>query len=325
LHIPCILILENVDTSSATTFSNTKLRLATISYFHRLSGSENPCGHLTFLNLKSAARRRLSAITRDHTLTMERLFAHPSIGTHGVPTSVSDFVFTCILALMFDGCLRWDDISSPTYTDVVWGPDSLRLFRTETPRQIANGVGSGLTSLTTTSCLPASACSYACSNSFDARSQAPVAFHRRYFQLHDIPLSTDPPLPFDPALSLLLLVAEGHQLTVDNFTAFLPSPRSRIRYNAALTCLKSWAPYLGLDPSVLGAQSLLRGSASDHASMGLSDSQFASPSSWKHGQSSTALSSPPLLVTDNSLKSPLAPHFFYNDRGTSLALLLSFF
>ena len=165
MHIPCILILENVDTSSATTFSNTKLRLATISYFHRLSGSENPCVHPTFLNLKSAARRRLSAITRDHTLTMERLFAHPSIGTHGVPTSVSDFVFTCILALMFDGCLRWDDISSPTYTDVVWGPDSLRLFRTETPRQIANGVGSGLTSLTTTSCLPASACSYACSNS----------------------------------------------------------------------------------------------------------------------------------------------------------------
>ena len=160
---------------------------------------------------------------------------------------------------------------------------------------------------------------------FDARSQAPVAFRRRYFQLHDIPLSTDPPLPFDPALSLLLLVAEWHQLTVDNFTAFLPSPRSRIRYNAALTCLKSWAPYLGLDPSVLGAQSLLRGSASDHASIGLSDSQFASPSSWKHCQSSTALSSPPLLVTDNSLKSPLAPHFFYNDRGTSLALLLSFF
>ena len=256
---------------------------------------------------------------------MERLFAHPSIGTHEVPTSVSDFVFTCILALMFDGCLRWDDISSPTYTDVVGPrqPASVPHGNAQTDRQrrgqwayiiddhlLSPGFRLFLRMLERT---------------FDARSQAPVAFRRRYFQLHDIPLSTDPPLPFDPALSLLLLVAEWHQLTVDNFTAFLPSPRSRIRYNAALTCLKSWAPYLGLDPSVLGAQSLLRGSASDHASMGLSDSQFASPSSWKHCQSSTALSSPPLLVTDNSLKSPLAPHFFYNDRGTSLALLLSFF
>jgi hypothetical protein len=76
LHIPCILILENVDTSSATTFSNTKLRLAAISYFHRLSGSENPCVHPTFLNLKSAARRRLSAITRDR---------HPPLPCRRVP------------------------------------------------------------------------------------------------------------------------------------------------------------------------------------------------------------------------------------------------
>ena len=116
---------------------------------------------------------------------------------------------------------------------------------------------------------------------FDARSQAPVAFRRRYFQLHDIPLSTDPPLPFDPALSLLLLVAEWHQLTVDNFTAFLPSPRSRIHYNAALTCLKSWSPHLGLEPSVLGAQSLRRGSASDHAGMGLSDIMQLTLGRWR--------------------------------------------
>ena len=90
------------DEQAKLSFSNTKLRLAAISYFHRLSGSENPCAHPTIQNIKSAARRRLGqpnmskfAITRDHVLTMERLFATLSIGAHGVPTSVNDFVFTC--------------------------------------------------------------------------------------------------------------------------------------------------------------------------------------------------------------------------------------
>ena len=276
------------DAQAKLSFSNTKLRLAAISYFHRLSGSENPCNHPTIQNVKSAARRRLGqpnmskfAITRDHIVTMERLFANLSIGTHGVPTSVNDFVFTCIFALMFDGCLRWDDISSSTYTDVVWGPDSLRLFLTETKTDrerrgqwayiivdhlLSPGFRLFLRMLELI---------------FDTWSQAPVAFRRRSFELHDIPLPTDPTLPFDPALPLLPLVAEWHQLTVGNSTAFLPSPRSRIHYNAALTCLKSWSPHLGLEPSVLGAQSLRRGSASDHAGMGLSDIMQLTLGRWR--------------------------------------------
>ena len=221
------------------------------------------------------------AITRDHIVTMERLFANLSIGTHGVPISVNDFVFTCIFALMFDGCLRWDDISSSTYTDVVWGPDSLRLFLTETKTdrerrgQWAYTIVDHLLSpgfrlfLRMLELI------------FDTWSQAPVAFRRRSFELHDIPLPTDPTLPFDPALPLLPLVAEWHQLTVGNSTAFLPSPRSRIHYNAALTCLKSWSPHLGLEPSVLGAQSLRRGSASDHAGMGLSDIMQLTLGRWR--------------------------------------------
>jgi hypothetical protein len=265
------------DEAEGLGFANTKRRFAAINYFHRLGDVVCPTESNPILrNVRKAIQKRLgsrkiskAALNRAHILEFEKQYGLVHLGEYFTPIAVHNVVFTFVFAMMFEACLRFDDIAAPTFGDVIWGTDCLRIFMTETKTD-SEKTGQWSFIIADADLSIAYRLYLKILNIiFGSWLLSPRGFKEQYFNACSLPYTEDFPIAVIPMLARWQFFRySGPDGT---FGAWLPTPGVKITYNDTLKTLKLWSEPLGFKSDDIGTHSLRRGGSSEDAHLNLSD------------------------------------------------------
>ena len=275
------------DEAEGLSFANTKRRFAAINHFHHLSNLSSPADqHPILRNIRSVTQNRLgsrkvtkAAISRAHIMEFEQSFGVIHLGSSFTPAAVDNLVYTFIFAVMFEACLRYDDMSAPTFGDIIWGTDCLRIFLTETK---TDSEKTGLWAfIIADENLSAAYRLYLkiLNIIYGSWLLSPRGFKVKYFEECFLPYTEDFPI------EIIHMIAQWRYFSytgaAGTFGAWLPTPVSKIPYRTLLQTLKSWAEPLGFHPADIGLHSLRRGGSSEDALLNLPDVLTLQHGRWK--------------------------------------------
>lgn len=275
------------DEAEGLSFANTKRRFAAINHFHRLSNLSSPAESNPILrNIKAVTQKRLGsrgiskvALTRAHIIQFEQKFGSVHLGSSFTPADVHNLVYTFIFAVMFEACLRYDDVCAPTFSDVVWGTDCLRIFLTDTK---TDSKKTGLWAfIIADEKLSAAYRLYIkiLNIIYGSWLISPRGFKEKYFEECVLPYTEEFPI------EIIHMSAQWRYFSFTEasgtFGAWLPTPASSVPYNTLLKTLKSWAEPLGFRQDDIGIHSLRRGGSSEDALLNLPDILTLQHGRWK--------------------------------------------
>jgi hypothetical protein len=108
------------------TASPTLNRSRAIAFFTHLAGTPNPMNHPLCKSIKEGLHRKLGI----RGIKKAPLLYHQVAGLiqNHVHTSREDQMVCLLIAIMYEGCLRWSDIAQMTFGDIVITPTFMRLF-----------------------------------------------------------------------------------------------------------------------------------------------------------------------------------------------------
>ena len=265
------------DEAKGLGFANTKRRFAAITHFHRVSDVVSPTDSNPILRqVRKAIQKRLgsrkvskAALNRAHIVEFEKRFSSVHLGEYFTPSSVNNLVFTFIYATMFEACLRFDDMSSPTFGDVTWGEDCLRIFLTDTKTdrersgQWAFVIADADLSIAYRLYLKILNIIFGC------WLLSPRGFKEQYFEECAISYTEEFPIEVIPMIARWKFFR--YTGPAESFGAWLPTPNEKISYIETLNTLKIWSEPLGFKSEDIGTHSLRRGGSSEDAHLNLSD------------------------------------------------------
>lgn len=252
-----------------STASPTLNRCNAISYFSQLAATNNPLAHPLCQNIKEALKRKLGITGRKKTPLL-RCQIIQMIHLHLSQHSELSTLMTCLhIALMYEGCLRWNDLAQLQFGDIVITPLFLRLF-IQAAKTDAYREGQWITIESSHLQYSASRLlssvlarlTYIWSNS-DMQTKAIMYDRKPSKELVNLPLQDVP---------VIFFVQKGSET---------PLFFRKTSYSQFLSKLKAWAISVGLRPQDIGTHSLRRGLASDWALQGIPDRLRREHGRWK--------------------------------------------
>jgi integrase len=294
--------------------ANTRARFAAINFFHKVCNLPGLQSHPILRQLRVAICRRLGnrsvskiALSRKHLLQFEQAHGQICLGPHQTPTSIRGPLFVFLFALMFEAMLRFDDVQSPRFSDLVWSAESIRIFLTETKTDTEkSGQWAGIIADPSIS-LAYRQFQKIISVIFGSWLLAPDDIKSQYFKRCKLPRSEQFPLE-------QIHIAARWELFVSStrpgFQAWLPVAATTISYQEFLSTLKDWSSALGLNPIDIGTHSLRRGGRSEDAELGLPDTLVMKNGRWKSQASATLYLEPTSHIAARAQALRLNSHLF---------------
>ena len=265
------------DEAKGLGFANTKRRFAAITHFHRVSDVVSPTDSNPILRqVRKAIQNRLgsrkvskAALNRSHIIDFERRFGSVHLGEYFTPSSVHNLVFTFLYSMMFEACLRFDDMSAPNFGDVIWGEDCLRIFLTDTKTDRERSGQWAFVIADVDLSIAYRLYLKILNIIFGCWLLSPSGFKDQYFKECALPYSEDFPIEGIPMIARWKFFSYSGPGA--SFGAWLPTPNDKISYIETLNTLKQWAEPLGFKSEDIGTHSLRRGGSSEDAHLNLSD------------------------------------------------------
>ena len=275
-----------IDAQKNLSSSNMRMRFAAINFYHRLCNFIPPTNTYPILQqlrrsfIRQLGSRKIAkaALSRHHILEFERTYGQITLGQYHTPVEMRNSVYVSIFAFMFEATLRYDDVISPLYSDIVWSEDSIRIFLVDTKTdQERQGQWAAIIADLEIS----TAYRYflkILQVIFGTWLLAPPEFKAMYLKRHKLHLSDNFPLEH------IHLAArwEPFEITTPKpFRAWLPVPYETVSYKELLQTIKTWSTTLGFKAVDIGTHSLRRGGCSEDALLRLPDTLTLKNGRWK--------------------------------------------
>ena len=264
------------------TASPTLNRCGALSYFCHLAGSPNPMDHPLCSQVRSALLRKLGIMGKKKTPLLYCQIIHILEVQLAASPDMATLLSCFHMAIMYEGCLRWNDLAQIQFGDIIVTPSFLRLFiqsaKTDKYRQ-GQWVTISSSSHTHSACqllqkiLAGLALLWSTSNSAV-----------RYDLLKSISPSMPPrPACYIPSSQMLPLRDIPITFSISKASS-LPDFGRPSSYPQFLAKLKAWGASIGLCPRDIGTHSLRRGLSSDWALQGIPDRLRRKHGRWRSEQ-----------------------------------------